>query len=194
MKKNLIFMVMLGLLAFGCSDHSEVSGPENTVNQSEPNWISLPSKVDSKGMSIMAKPSFQASEYIDGAKGGKLKVDQKYKGPDGEVKVKAELEFKKGAFEGVKFITMELGTDFGNTTFSPHAVFMEDAIYNTEFEGLDLPELSKEQEKQIKFVYQSPDGSYEYIDVSKIEVDTKKGKLKVKDAKLPHFSRYGFVN
>ena len=72
-----------------------------------------------------------------------------------------------------------------------HISIKDEQIYNAEFLGLDLTGVDS---KNVGFVYQAEDGSYEYIDYSKIEVDIKSGKLKVRDARLPHFSRYGFVS
>ena len=195
MRRYIFLFTALTLFVIGCSEKSTLVAPVvNDVNKSEPNWISLPAKYDSKNMSVMAMPEFKAGAYIDGAEGGKIKIDEKYEGPNGEVKVKAEIEFKKGAFEGIKYISMVVSTEFGSATFLPHTIFNEDAIYNAEFRGLNLADLDKETAKRVDFVYQAIDGSYEFIDVSKVEVDIKDGKLKVKDAKLPHFSRYGFVN
>ena len=185
-------IVMLLLFAIGCSERTSINSPETNVLTQEPNWISLPNMNGENGMSVMSMPIFQASKEIDGKTGGKIRIDEKYLGgPLGEVKVKAELEFPKDAFVGSKNITMILDTQFGLATFSPHAYFDKDAIYNVEFIGLDLTGLDS---KNVGFVYQAEDGSYEYIDYSKIEVDIKNGRLKVRDAKLPHFSRYGFVN
>jgi len=189
MKKYISAIVFVSLFAVGCSEQTSVNSPVNK-NTSEPNWVSLPNINAKSGMSVMSMPIFQASALIDGEKGGKIKIDEKYDGPNGEVKVKAELEFPKDAFVGSKYITMILDTQFGLATFSPHAYFDKDAIYNVEFVGLDLTGVNP---KNVGFVYQAEDGSYEYIDYSKIEVDIKNGKLKVRDARLPHFSRYGFI-
>jgi hypothetical protein len=191
MKKYISIIVLLSLFVIGCSEQSSINSPVNNVNTNEPNWISMPTMKTATRMSVMSMPIFQASALIDGEKGGKIKIDEKYDGPNGEVKVKAELEFPKNAFVGSKYITMILDTQFGLATFSPHAYFDRDAIYNAEFLGLDLTGVDS---KNVGFVYQAEDGSYEYIDYSKIEVDLKNGKLKVRDARLPHFSRYGFVN
>ena len=192
MKKYISIVVLLSLFVIGCSEQTSINTPENKVITKEPNWISLPHMNGESGMSVMSMPIFQASKEIDGKTGGKIRIDEKYLGgPLGEVKVKAELEFPKDAFVGSKNITMILDTQFGLATFSPHAYFDKDAIYNVEFIGLDLTGLDS---KNVGFVYQAEDGSYEYIDYSKIEVDLKSGKLKVRDARLPHFSRYGFVN
>jgi len=192
MRRYIYLFTLLTLFIVGCGEQSSMLAPDNKFSTSEPNWISLPNMNGESGMSVMSMPIFQASKEIDGKTGGKIRIDEKYLGgPLGEVKVKAELEFPKDAFVGSKNITMILDTQFGLATFSPHAYFDKDAIYNVEFIGLDLTGLDS---KNVGFVYQAEDGSYEYIDYSKIEVDLKNGKLKVRDAKLPHFSRYGFVN
>ena len=191
MRRYIYLFTLLALFVVGCSEQSSMLAPDNKVNTTEPNWISLPNMNGESGMSVMSMPIFQVNKEIDGKNGGKIKIDEKYAGPNGEVKVKAELEFPKDAFVGSKNITMILDTQFGLATFSPHAYFDIDAIYNAEFLGLDLTGVNP---NNVGFVYQAEDGSYEYIDYSKIEVDFKNGKLKVRDAKLPHFSRYGFVN
>jgi hypothetical protein len=194
MKKYISISILLILLFFGCSDQTNLTGPiESPSAISEPKWISLPAvNGDGNGLSINSMPVFEASRLIKGKNGGKIKINEKYNdGPLGQVKVKAQLEFIKGAFEGEKYITMKLDSEFGEATFSPHLEFAVDAVYNAEFTGLDLTGIDPES---INFVYQAADGSYEYIDHSKLEIDVKKGQLKVVDAKLPHFSRYGFVN
>ena len=192
MRRYIYLFTLLALFVVGCSEQSSMLAPDNKVNTTEPNWISLPNMNGESGMSVMSMPIFQAIKEIDGETGGKILINERYLGgPLGEVKVKAELGFPKDAFVGSKYITMILDTQFGLATFSPHAYFDKDAIYNVEFLGLDLTGVNP---KNVGFVYQAEDGSYEYIDYSKIEVDLKNGKLKVRDAKLPHFSRYGFVN
>jgi hypothetical protein len=191
-RRYIYLFTLSALFLVGCSEQSSVVAPVTNAKTNEPNWISLPNMNGENGMSVMSMPIFQASKEIDGKTGGKILINEKYLGgPLGEVKVKAELEFPKDAFVGSKNITMILDTQFGLATFSPHSYFDKEAIYNAEFIGLDLTGVDP---KNVGFVYQAEDGSYEYIDYTKIEVDIKNGKLKVRDAKLPHFSRYGFVN
>ncbi len=216
MRRYIYLFTALTLFVVGCSEESNMLSPVNNVNTlyntQEPNWITLPlSNTDANGSSLMAKPMtgankwidaescdqigseviLFAAEYIEGHKGGSIKIDEKIPGgPFGEIDVKAELKFPKDAFIGNKNITMVIETSFGTATFSPHATFEKCAVYNAEIKGLDLSGINP---SDIDFVYKTEKGKYEFIDKSKIEVDLKDGKLKVRDAKLPHFSRYGFV-
>ena len=186
---------MLLLFAIGCSEQTSINSQDDTLNKvsaKEPNWISMPTVKTATRMSVMSAPLFQVNKDIDGKKGGRLNIDQRYPGgPFGEIKVKAELVFLSGAFEGTKYITMIIDTAYGLATFMPHAYFNKSAKYNAEIVGLDLTCVDPQN---VGFVYQAEDGSYEYIDYAKVEVDLRIGKLKVRDAMLPHFSRYGFVN
>jgi len=191
MLRYMLLLAMLSLFVVGCSEESNMLAPVDNLNTNQPNWISLPNQQSATGMSIMSQPSFQESQLIDGKKGGTIKIDTKYKGgPNGEVKIKAELEFPKNAFEGRVYFTMNMSAENENATFLPHAVFNKPAKYNLEFKGLDLSGIDPDN---VDFVYQAEDGSYEKIDREKIEINIKEGKVKVKDAELPHFSRYGFV-
>jgi hypothetical protein len=191
MKKYISIIVLLSLFVIGCSEQPSINSPVNK-STSEPNWVSLPNINGESGMTSMSMPIFQASKEIDGKKGGSIKIDERYAGGlYGEIKVKAELSFPSESFVGKKYVTMLLDTQYGSAAFSPRSNFDRDVKYNAEFVGLDLTGINI---NTLDFVYQAEDGSYEYIERSKIEVDLKTGKLKVRDAKLPHFSRYGFVN
>ncbi len=216
MRRYIYLFTALTLFVIGCSEESNMLSPVNNVNTNvktpEPNWIMLPlSNTDANGSSLMAKPltgqnkwndaeSYEqigsgvilfAAKYIEDHKGGTIKIDEKISGgPFGEIDVNVELKFPKDAFIGNKNITLALETSFGTTTFSPHATFEKCAVYNAEIRGLDLSGINP---SDIDFVYKTEKGKYEFIDKSKIEVDLKEGKLKVRDAKLPHFSRYGFI-
>jgi hypothetical protein len=190
MKKYISVIVLLSLFVIGCTEQTSVTSPVNKVQTQEPNWISLPN--GESGMSVMSMPIFEVSKNINGKNGGRLNINERYDGgPFGEVKVKAQIEFPKGSFTDTKYITMILDTQFGLATFLPHSNFDKDAIYNVEFWGLDLSSIDP---SKVNFVYQAEDGSYEYIERSRIQVDVKNGWLKLTDARLPHFSRYGFVN
>lgn len=191
LKRYIYLFALLTLLVVGCSEQSSVLSPNNNVNTNEPNWISLPSLNEANGMSVMSKPIFQASKEIDGKKGGEIKINEKYKGGlFGEVTVKAELEFLQGTFSGTKYITMILDTEWGYATFSPYSIFDKDAIYNAEFIGLDLSGIDS---TNVKFAYLAADGTVEYAVNDGITVDLSTGTLSVKNARIPHFSRYGWI-
>jgi hypothetical protein len=76
------------------------------------------------------------------------------------------------------------------TTFGPHYTFNEPLEYTLELKGVDLTGIDPDS---IDFVYQGEDGTVYQCEYKSIEVKLNEGKVKVEKAKLPHFSRYGFV-
>ena len=57
--------------------------------------------------------------------------------------------------------------------------------------GLDLSGVNP---ANVDFVYLNNDGTIEQIIYENLEVIVSQGCLRVSNAYLPHFSRYGFVN
>ena len=153
-----------------------------------PDWVNVPyfdQLLPTDGL-------FSETEIINGEKGGDIKLDGKYKLPDGrKIEYKSKLKFPKGAFEGEKEITNTLYTKFAEAIFEPHVPsFNLPAEYDLELEGLDLFGVNP---ANVMFVYQNPNGDLEVVECEKMEVDIEKGKLKIEGALLPHFSRFGFV-
>jgi hypothetical protein len=186
MKKFITTFAMLILFAVGCSDQTNIISPEQSVQTQEPNWlVSLPSK----GLSVNSIHS--ASEIIDGSKGGHVNLKEEIPGgPLGKIKIDSKLEVKDHSFTGT--LTISTGIDDFNllTTFGPHYTFDKPLEYTLELEGIDLTGVNPDS---VDFVYQSEDGSIHQCQYKSISVDLNKGKVKVNKAKLPHFSRYGFV-
>ena len=77
------------------------------------------------------------------------------------------------------------------TSFSPSMEFNKKASFSITYQGLKLYGINI---SDIKFAYIASDGSVQYAENEGITVDKYMGILKVKNAKIPHFSRYGFVN
>ena len=146
-----------------------------------PNWITLPEE----GLEI------STSKWVNGADETLLDLNTSVQGGlFGNVQVNATLRFKRGSFDGSRYITMSINSKYGNASFSPSGTFDIPAIYNATIMGLDLSGINPED---IQFVYMAEDGLYYPIDVQNIFVEPQSGKLQVIEAKLPHFSRYGWV-
>ena len=181
MKNLLTLGLFLLLVFFGCKQESDITSPvgDNTIQK--PNWlITLPSN----GLGIETVHS--ASELIDGSKGG----DVQLRGEFGEIKIDSRLHIFSGSFTG--FLTISTHIDDVNclTTFGPSYEFNTPLEYTLMFQGLDLTGVNPDD---VKFVYQAADGSIHECESDGVDVDLNKGKLKVNKAKIPHFSRYGFV-
>ena len=200
MKKYISLIALLSLFVIGCQEnnitqpYSENSNNSNVtlLKSGEPNWIGLPDRLPAANYNALSKKVlYSISKDINGNNGGELRLQSEYAaGPFGKIKVDAKIKFPKGAYEGEKFVTMSIEQNFGSTTFSPHSNFNFPADYDLKYEGLDLTGLTP---SKLDFVYMNEDGTYEQVVYDEISMDVSKGKIEIKNAKLPHFSRYGFV-
>jgi hypothetical protein len=86
---------------------------------------------------------------------------------------------------------MTVNDQFGTATFSPSGAFSKPVIYNLTIVGLNLRGINP---ANVKFVYMAPDGNYYVPQYDRLYVEIQSGKLQIENARLPHFSRYGFVN
>ena len=73
----------------------------------------------------------------------------------------------------------------------PSMVFNKPLIFTITYTGIDLSTINP---ADVKFAYIAADGSVQYAVNDGIVVDLAIGKLQVINARIPHFSRYGFVN
>ena len=186
MKKILLALAIAVPLLIGCSD--SIISPEfqDKENNNQASWITLPKN---PGMSI--EEEYSASEVINGNEGGEVKLNIDYKTETGiHLKINTKIKVPKGAYDGDKNITMIINSNNGTATFYPSPEsFNQPLKFDLEIEGIDL---SGYNPKSLDFVYLAPDSSFEAVECHKIEVKVDKGKLKVDDALIPHFSVYGW--
>ena len=187
MKKLLILSIFSVLFFFGCNQESEITSPEQSVQTQEPNWIALPT---SEGLRV--NTIYTATKTIKGFTGGTIKINESYMTPDRKrVSISASLKFPKNAFEGTKEVTMTLDQLYGGAQFSPEGSFNLPALYNVNFMGLDLTGVNP---ADVDFVYLNDDGTIEPVEYDYLDVNISTGCIHLSNAKLNHFSRYGFVN
>ena len=103
----------------------------------------------------------------------------------------AKLYIPNGAFDGVEEISMIVNNEFGTISFYPHIVFSDSADFDVTYTGIDLSGINP---NSVDFIFQNYDGSPEQINYDEITAMISEGKLELIKAKIPHFSRYGFVN
>ena len=84
---------------------------------------------------------------------------------------------------------MEIGDD-AVVDLYPQMTFDNPLNLNLTFSGLDLTGVNP---SEVNFYYIDPDGNLEIAENDGITVDIANGTLSVKNAKIPHFSRYGFA-
>ena len=103
----------------------------------------------------------------------------------------AELSVPAGAFEGIKTFTInfnypDLTVDLTPTPFT----FDIPVELNLKYSGLDLANIN---ENELSFYYVANDNQLQQVEYRSVSIDKIAGELVVMHAKLPHFSRYGFV-
>jgi len=191
--KNLIklFVVLSFLVMIGCAEDTNIVSPADSMNEgvfvNKLNWIKLPAPDDAS-----IENTYSITKLIKGKDGGKLEIRESYAGGiHGTVSIEARLIFPRGAFDGEKQITMTIDPEAGRAIFSPAGIFNKAAQYDLRLMGLDLTNINPDE---VDFVYQNIDGTYEVIEKADVLVKVRDGKFQVKKAKLPHFSRFGFVN
>jgi hypothetical protein len=104
--------------------------------------------------------------------------------------MKADLRIPKGAFQGTEIITMTVNDEYAAIHFYPEMVFFKNLKFFQSFEGLDLENY---QTGKLDFVFITDDGTLELIKKNGVQVVFPQGIVRVQNAKLPHFSRYGWI-
>ena len=189
MKHLLTLSLLLVFFFFGCNQETDITSPViSSSEQQEINWITLPSP---EGLSVNPL-SFTVSELIDGSQGSTIILSESYVGgPFGEVQIYAKLKIPANSFTGTEEITITCLPEEGTAEFGPSMTFEKDLVFTLEYEGIDLTGVDP---NTVKFCYIAADGSLVETENNGIDVDFSVGTIKVFKAKIPHFSRYGFVN
>ena len=193
MKIAFLIFILVGITFLGCSDNFEntlVSSPVNTdqVNKSqlfEPQLdISDPATT----------PLISASKLINGETGGELIIDTTYVNYQGRLLyVYAEITVQQFSFQGTTEFTMILHPELGSIELFPHMDFDRVVRVWVWFEGIDLEALGHKRTGHVDFVFFADDGNIELIPAKQSHVNMAQQTIKVMNAQLQHFSRYGWV-
>ena len=186
MKRFITIKLMLLALLFGCNPDSNVTSPDDSTTQSQLKLIQLPTP---KGLSI--ETLYTETKYINGYYGGYFTEQFAYQSSSSYVSINSQLVFPSGSFYGGKTITQTFNTETASLEFGPAMQFNVPVKYTLTISGLDLTGVNL---SNLNFVYVAQDGSITGVEYDSITSDLASGTLKVTNAKLNHFSRYGFVN
>jgi len=189
MKKILSLLIALMLFAVSCSDKNSSITDSNTLesNTSEEEMIQLPEK---SGLST--ELTISTSKTINGAYGGTLSLFGTYISLKGKlVVISANLQIPQNAFSGIKTITMKADDKFAALYFSPGMVFSKSLTLNSTFTGLDLSNLGLFGSTVDFYFFDDCGHKYPVAKESKT-INLLTGTLTVKNAKIDHFSRYGW--
>ena len=191
MYKYLITLTILSLFVIGCSEKSNIVSPvDSSTNNNEivsnPNWILPPAENQA------LKKDVSVSKTIEGDEDSYLEINTSYyAGWHRKITIDASAEFQRDSFSGKKVVSMSVNDEFGATTFSPSGTWKKPVIFNLKITGLNLWHLDL---SNVTFVYMSPNGKYYKAEYDRIYINKWWGIIQVVNAKLPHFSRWGFIN
>jgi len=193
MKTILTVLMAATILLIGCDTSNDLS-----VNSAENNFakssICLPryQQIPRPNKSPLWMDSvFTMSQIIDGSFGGRMIMEKYYIAEDGDsVIIKADLRIPAKAFKGTETITMTIDDNCAAVHFYPEMVFADTLRLFQSFEGLHLGNYDT---NTIDFVYIRDNGLIELIKKNGIQIVVPQGIVRVQNAKLLHFSKYGWV-
>ena len=197
MKSILTILLLCMVLLWGCDTSSDLS-----LNTSEANTASSLSKLTNYELILLPEKSplwmdsvFTVSKEIDGKQGGVVQMLKYYITESGlPFFMYVKLEIPKKAFNGTKTITMTVDNNFAIVHFYPEMNFSKSLTLNQYFQGIDLIEfMDDDYIEKTDFVYIDDDGLIEPILRNLTVINKMLGLIKVEDAELQHFSRYGWI-
>ena len=188
MKINLIILLAVIVLLIGCDTSTDltVNPAENNSNTQVFELIPLPKK-----SALWMDSVFTISQVIDGSVGGRIIMANYYISETGDsVEFEVDLRIPAGAFQGSETITITVDSDSAAVHFYPEMVFADTLRLFQSFEGLNLENI---QTGTIDYVFIRDDGSIELIKKNGTQIVVPQGIVRVQNAKLLHFSRYGWI-
>jgi hypothetical protein len=186
MNKFIFLFLLLGLLLFGCTQNEQpVISPQD---QSTYSIIQLPLSDN-----FTLEQLVSVVKNIDGSVGGIINLSHSYIDLSGNlVTMNAELRIPSGAFSDSINILMQIDDEYAAAHFEPAMTFNKDLEFDLEFTGLDVAGMGLTS-GNVDFVFIDDNGNIELIDKNAIHVIKSQGMLLVKSARIPHFSRFGFI-
>jgi len=188
MKKFLTLSLLSFILFFGCNQESEMTSPVDNSTNLQLKLISLPTP--SGGLNV--ETDYTVYKEINGGTGGSFWASYSYEGgPNGMVYISSGLNFPANSFSSIKIISKTFSSTGAAMVFGPPMTFNAPIYYTLKIGGLDLTGVNPET---LDFVYIDSNGNMFPCEYDFVRMYQTEGVLMVKNAKLNHFSRYGFVN
>jgi hypothetical protein len=179
MKRSLLLFLITGITFLSCTQ-----SPDD----------SIVSAIYSADKSRPTLNVLQTSALIDGEAGGEILYNQVFVDNEGRnINVFAWLRVLPNSFSGSQNITMILNPEDASVQFLPEMVFNRSVRLNLSYTGLELKRFGYTSNENVDFVYFNCDGKTEIIEntYSKVRID--EDNIRVENAKLLHFSRYGWI-
>ena len=178
-------MLLAGFLFASCSDVNL-----NSVNQPEKGKFSLIPIPGKAGLTSEAQ--FSTSALIDGSVGGSLSMDQSYLGTNGnQVTLHVLMTIPAGAFTGQQTITLTADDQYAALKCYPAMVFSQSLSLDFSYTGLTLNR-NNLANGVTGFYFIADDGTIQPVSSKGVVVNVSQGRVAVNNAKIDHFSRYGW--
>ena len=183
---NPLFLVLFSLILFSCDKTDNSISADNNLYNIVPD--------SSRPVIIPTNDGFEITKLIDGSIGGSIIFDTVYIDNSGKtLAINLSLTFDKNSFSGIKTISIIPDPKDASIQLFPAMEFSKPARLDLSYSGIDLSLLGFDANSTVDFVYKSDDGTVQYILNNECKAKWNTQTLYVKNAKLPHFSRYCFV-
>jgi len=185
MKQLISFLFITLLLILGCDQVTDVNAPPEQILNKQLVRLPTPTGLGVEDLHTEYKD-------INGTYGGWFNEYFQYSsGQNGTVNFQSTLHFYSNSFTGTQTISQTFNTETAAITFGPSMQFNVAVDYTLTITGLDLTGVNP---ATLDFVYIDANGNMYAVQKEYVTMDLSTSMLKVKNAKLNHFSRYGFVN
>jgi hypothetical protein len=180
MTKLISFLILSGLLLIGCQDQSDLVGPDNQ---------NLQQTAFEKGDGNTLNPiklKITKKLRINGDKGGKVKFKYTY---SNNVDLEASLDIPSGAYSGYLTFCIEFDAENYDVKLYPTPFTFDIPVQlSLQYKNINMEEIDPET---FDFVHFPVNGGSEPIEHDGVKFGD--STIKVSNARLPHFSRFGFV-
>ena len=176
MKKLFLLLILVGITLLSCSDNQDVS------------IVSSHSDTDfSSGQLYSAK-------LVNGEIGDEIILDKTCIDSTGrEINIYARLRILENSFPGNETITMIPNVEDLSIQFYPEMTFNRDLRLDLVFTGVDLEKFGYTTTGTYDFAFFADNGDIELVESDISHVNIPQKKISVQNAKLNHFSRYGWI-
>jgi hypothetical protein len=183
LKKIIVILILVAITFLGCSDNLD-----NTI-------ISSPTEAEKlTNPQLSTNPHLYASKLIDGEIGGELILDRTFINGEGrEINVYAQLRVLEGSYHGTINIAMLANDEDVSIQLFPEMKFSRTVRLDLVYTGIDLKALGYTTTGNVDFAYFADNGDSELIENDLSHVNIPQNQISVRNAKLLHFSRYGWV-
>ena len=197
-KLSLLVLLLTSIGFFSCSDDTILNSPETPQNNTSLSKEGSVLNKDNNLTTFKSKGNYgkrtTTTKTIDGEKGGVITLSGVHValGRDlNTVIMNTKLTIPKGAFKGIREITLTADYESPGIICDPHMVFDKPLLLDLKYVGLSLKKLNLTP-SNVKFGYIRYDGTVEPCENDGIDFDPLNGLLGVHQAQIHHFSRYAF--